>query len=404
MQFINATIFLENDIIPQGYVTFTSGSITSVGSMGELSVAHNGSENELDLSGLIVAPGFIDQHIHGSGGADVMDTTPQALATISKYLAVEGTTSFLATTVTISAEKIHEALRNAADFHQLQQNSKAGQMTTNFASNIGRGAQLLGIHLEGPFISERFNGAQNAKYIRKPDIDLFESFQNSAEGLIKLVTYAVETDSDHVFLDYLQKNKVVASCGHSAASYTEVAQCAESGLVCLTHFHNAMSGHHHREPGVVTAGFCIDSLYVEVIADNVHIHPAVLKMIYRSKGKDAIILITDALRAKGLPDGHYELGEQSFSKKEQTCYLDSGVLAGSVLTMDQAVRNMVRFTGCSLAEAVQMASLNPARLLGLTQKKGSIAPGKDADLVVLDREGNVHMTVVGGQICYRKDI
>ncbi len=177
-------------------------------------------------------------------------------------------------------------------------------------------------------------------------------------------------------------------------------KCAIEGLQCLTHFHNAMSGHHHRHPGVVTAGFCLDSLRVELIADAIHLHPAVLKMVYQMKGKDSVILITDALCAKGLPDGNYELGGQSFIKRGQTCHLDSGVLAGSVLSMDTAVRNMVKLSGCPLAEAVQMASLNPARLLGVDDRKGSIALGKDADLVVLDQQGNLHMTIVKGKVCY----
>ncbi len=383
MRFENAIVYLENEIISNGFVEVQNGTISAVGLMdGEVH-----AETAVDLSGFIVAPGFIDQHVHGAGGADVMDANSAALDTIACYLAREGITSFLATSATMPAAKIHQALRAVSDFKRHQ--------------TPGNGAEVLGVHLEGPFINHRYKGAQNEEFITEPDIRLFDALQESADNCIKMVTYAVEHDPKLVFLRHLVANGVTPSCGHSGATYEEVAKCIPEGLRCLTHFHNAMSGHHHHSPGVVTAGYCLDRLKVELIADDFHIHPAVLKMAYQTKGNDSIIIITDAVRAKGLPDGRYDLGGQSFIKMGRTCRLDSGVLAGSVLAMDVAIRNMVQYTGCSLHDAVKMASLNPARLLGVDQRKGSIAVGKDADLVVLDSEGNIRMTVVRGNVAYR---
>jgi N-acetylglucosamine-6-phosphate deacetylase len=383
MQITNVTVYQEDKIIPRGFVEIQNDIITAVGEM-EGATFH---ESAVDLSGYIVAPGFIDQHVHGAYGADVMDASPEALDTISSNLVREGTTSFLATTTTVPTEKIHDALKNVAQYTR-----QYGRV---------QGAEMLGVHLEGPFISSRFKGAQNEAFIHALDTDTFDAFQKSAGNSIKMVTYAAENDPGHSFLNHLKHAGVVPSCGHSNATFAEVEGCTEVGLQCLTHFHNAMSCHHHRHPGVVSAGLCLNTLKAEIIADGIHLHPDVLKMVYKLKGKNSLILITDAISAKGLTDGRYKFGEQPIIKKGMMCNLESGVLAGSVLSMDTAIRNMVKFSGCSLFEAVQMASLNPARLLGVDHSKGSIAAGKDADLVVLDNEGNLHRTIVRGQVVYK---
>ncbi|WP_407312961.1 N-acetylglucosamine-6-phosphate deacetylase [Desulfosporosinus sp. SB140] len=387
MQFINATLYLQDRVVPKGFVIVENGIITAAGDMQDQTF----DKSAVDLSGYILAPGFIDQHVHGAGGADVMDASPEALDTIARHLAQEGTTSFLATTLTMSTAKIHQALQAVADY---KKNPPKNQ-----------GAEILGVHLEGPFINTAYKGAQNEQYIVAPDKQLFESFQKSAGNSIKLISYAIEKDPEQIFLGHLRQAGVVASCGHSGATFEDVERCTPLGLKSLTHFHNAMSGHHHRNPGAVTAGFCLPALMTEVIADGLHLHPAVLRMVYQIKGKDSVILITDAVRAKGLPDGNYELSRQQIIKTDNACRLVSGTLAGSVLTMDHAVRNMVKYSGCSLYEAVQMASLNPARLLGIDDQKGSIAPNKDADLVVLSQDGDLQMTIAGGQmIKYRRSL
>lgn len=383
MQLINATLYLRERVVPKGFVIVENGIITAAGDMQNYIF----DKSAVDLSGYILAPGFIDQHVHGAGGADVMDASTEALDIIARHLVQEGTTSFLATTMTMSTAKIHQALQAVADYKN--------------KTPKNQGAEMLGVHLEGPFINTDYKGAQNEKYIVAPNEQMFESFQKSAGDFIKMVSYAVERDPEHIFLGHLRQAGLVASCGHSGATFEEVERCTALGLKSLTHFHNAMSGHHHRSPGVVSAGFCLPTLMTEVIADGQHLHPAVLRMVYQIKGKDSVILITDAVSAKGLPDGNYELSGQLFVKRDNTCRLPSGTLAGSVLTMDNAVRNMVKYSGCSLTEAVQMASLNPARLLGIDDRKGSIAPGKDADLVVLSQDGGLQMTIAGGQEVYQ---
>lgn len=383
MLFINATLYLQDRVVPKGFVIIENGIITAAGDMQNQTF----DKSAVDLSGYILAPGFIDQHVHGAGGADVMDACPEALDIITLHLAQEGTTSFLATTLTMMTARIHQALQAVAAYKK------------NSLKNLG--AEILGIHLEGPFINTDYKGAQNEQYIVAPNKQLFESFQKSAGNSIKMVSYAVEKDPEDIFLGHLRETRVVPSCGHSGATFEDVKRRVPLGLKSLTHFHNAMSGHHHRNPGAVTAGFCFPSLMTEVIADGLHLHPAVLRMVYQIKGKDSVILITDAVRAKGLPDGNYELSGQQIIKKDNACRLPSGTLAGSVLTMDQAVRNMVKYSGCSLPEAVQMASLNPARLLGIDNRKGSIAPGKDADIVVLSQDGSLQMTIARGQKVYQ---
>lgn len=385
MLFTHTTLFLQDRILENGYLHIHNGKIIDFGPMDQCPVG----EGAIDLQGYVMAPGFIDQHTHGAGGADVMDATPEALQTIARTLVREGTTSFLATTMTTSVESITAALQAVAQYCH--------------SGDRREGAQIAGVHLEGPFISSRFPGAQNPQYIRRPDPQLLHQLQQASDNTIRMVTYAIEEDPSFAFLSYMQEHHIASSCGHTSATFAQIEAGVERGLGCLTHFHNAMTSHHHRDPGVVTAGFCLDDLYTEVIADGIHLHPDVIRTIYKIKGSQRMILVTDSMCAKGLPDGTYSLGGQEVIKKGMQCTLASGTLAGSVLPMDQAVRNMARFSRCSLYEAVQMATANPAHHLGLYEAKGGIAPGKDADLVILDPQGQVAQTLVGGCVAYRRE-
>lgn len=378
----NATLYMENKISEHSYLRIADGKIAEIGDMCRLA----SNEEGLDLQGQRLVPGFIDQHTHGAGGADAMDASQSSLQTITETLAREGTTSFLATTITASLESTRAALEAAGTY---QRTAKPGD-----------GANLLGVHLEGPFLNSQYKGAHDGNYILPPDPELVVSLQQGSGNLVKMMTYAIEKDENFAFLHTLFQQQILPSCGHTAATFEQVEACVGQGLNCLTHFHNAMTPHHHRDPGVVTAGFCLDSLFTEVISDGVHLHPDVVRTIFRVKGRDRIILITDSMRAKGLPDGDYDLGGQKVIKRGAKCTLTSGTLAGSVLSMDAAVRNIAKFSGCSLFDAVRMASANPARHLGIFDTKGSIAPGKDADLVVLDEEARVALTLVGGEIAY----
>jgi N-acetylglucosamine-6-phosphate deacetylase len=332
-----------------------------------------------------LVPGLIDLHTHGANGSDVMDGTQDALINISKTLAKEGTTGFLATTMTASADAIEKALMNVRDF-------------TRASHKVG--ASILGVHLEGPFISEKKMGAQCPDRILAPSVASIERWQKVSGNAIKLVTLAPELENSREVIRYLKQNNIIASMGHTHASYAESVLAIEEGCSHATHLFNAMRGIHQREPGVVTAALLSEKVMAELIVDGVHLHPAIVELAFKLKGKDKIVLITDAMRAKCLHDGVYELGGQAVVVKNKVASLEDGTLAGSVLTMNSALQNVLDFTGCSFADAIKMASENPARELGVFAKKGSIALNKDADLVVLDDKFNVMLTVCGGEIVY----
>jgi N-acetylglucosamine-6-phosphate deacetylase len=324
-------------------------------------------------------PGLIDLHVHGINGYDVMDATSDALTSISQTLAKEGTTSFLATTMTASELDIEKTLLAVRDYKSVQD-----------------GATLLGIHLEGPFISPKKAGAQCADHILLPSIEKIHHWQKISENAIKLVTLAPELPTSQEFIAYLKKNNIVASIGHSDASYAETMAAMHQGCDYVTHLFNAMRGIHQREPGIVTAAL-LENVWTELIVDGVHLHPAIVKLILKMKGMEKMVLVTDAMRATCLHNGVYDLGGQQVTVFDNTATLSDGTLAGSVLRMPQAIKNMLQFTGCELLDAVKMASENPAKVLGIFDKKGSISIGKDADLVVLDEHFNVVMTICNGR-------
>jgi N-acetylglucosamine-6-phosphate deacetylase len=335
-----------------------------------------------------IVPGFIDMHVHGANGHDVMDADSGALRAISHALAVEGTTGFLATTMTADIVEIDRALITVRDFMRVKGN---------------RGAVILGVHLEGPFLAATKMGAQRGDKIILPSIELVQHWQQLSNNVIKQVTLAPEQANAIELIQYLVHQNIIASIGHTNATYAETTAAIVAGCSHATHLFNAMRGIHQREPGTVTAALLSPEVSVELILDGVHVHPAVIELTHRLKGANKIILVTDAMRAKCLGDGCYDLGGQSVHVKNNIAQLSDGTLAGSVLTMSDALRNMMKFTGCSLMDALKMTSENPARALGIFDKKGSIAIGKDADLVVLDDSLNVVMTICGGEVCYQRE-
>lgn len=342
---------------------------------------------EIDGSGKnwTVAPGFIDVHIHGSAGHDVMDATPDAIKGLAASLPKEGTTSFLATTMTQSDEAISKALENISKFEAEEKQ-----------------AEMLGVHLEGPFISPKQPGAQPAEFITLPSASLFNKWQVLSGKRIKMITMAPEIEGGFAFVKQLKSAGIIASMGHSDASYEEMQQAIGAGASHITHLYNQMSAFHHRDPGVVGTALLEEKLTVELIADFIHSHPKSVEMAYRLKGADRLVLITDAMRAKGLPNGVYDLAGQDVHVTETGARLESGALAGSILTMDTAVRNVRSVTNCSISDLVAMTSANAAKELGLTQK-GKIEAGRVADLVILDDELNVHMTICRGTIAFAKE-
>lgn len=332
-------------------------------------------------------PGFIDVHIHGAKGSDVMDGTFTALKTISEALAAEGTTSFLATTMTASPEEIENVLINVHECMQKQHEI--------------HGAKILGVHLEGPFISAKKIGAQREDQILMPASEYVKQWQKKSGKCIKLITLAPELPGSHSFIRYLISENIVASIGHTDATYAETIAAIDAGCSHVTHLFNAMRGIHQREPGTVTAALLSEKLTAELIVDGVHLHPAIVQLALKTKGKEKLILVTDAMRAKCLSDGFYDLGGQKVEVKNDIACLEDGTLAGSTLKMSSAMQNMLRFTNCNLVDVIQLASENPAKMLNVFQNKGSIAPQKDADLVILDESFNVVMTMCEGRIVYQ---
>jgi N-acetylglucosamine-6-phosphate deacetylase len=384
---MNATIYAEKERIEQGYVLVENGKIVNIGSMSSLPDIKEAKVIELDHHDCVV-PGFIDVHIHGAAGADVMDATKEALQTMATVLPQEGTTSFLATTMTAPSDNIERALRNVADY--IQFHNRPGE------------AEVIGIHLEGPFISPKRAGAQHPGNIVEPNVELFKKWQNIANGHIRLVTLAPEEKHGLTLTAHLKEHGVVASIGHSDAVYEEVKAAIQAGITHATHLFNGMRGLHHREPGVAGAVLMHDEVLCEIIVDGIHVAPEMVRFAYRNKGSDGIVLITDAMRAKCLGAGVYELGGQEVTVQGERATLQDGTLAGSILKLKDAVKKMMAFTGCSLEDIIRMAAWNPAKQLGLLDRKGSIRTGKDADLVVLNEEHEVVMTFCRGALAYSK--
>jgi len=334
----------------------------------------------------VIAPGFIDVHIHGAYGSDAMDGTIEALNTMAEGLVQEGTTTFFATTMTQEPANIERALKNAGDY--IRNHNQPGK------------AEVAGIHLEGPFINPIRKGAQPEQFILNPDIEQFEKWNELANHQIRIITMAPEREGGYNFVKYLTEQGVVVSIGHSDANYDEVVKAVEAGASHITHLYNGMKSLHHREPGTAGAALLIDELHTELIVDGFHIHPKMVDMAIRMKGLDRALLITDSMRAKGLDDGESELGGQKVFVKDGKATLANGSLAGSILKMNHGVRNVMEYANLSLLEAIKLATINPAREFGLDDRKGSIEEGKDADIIVLDKEANLYMTIAKGQICY----
>lgn len=334
----------------------------------------------------IVLPGFIDEHIHGAGGSDAMDGTEEALQTISEYVAKEGTTGFLATTMTQSPENIGKALKNVKNVRE------KGEY---------KGAEVLGVHLEGPFISPKHVGAQPLEYVAKPAPETFDKYNELSGGNIKIVTLAPEVEGGLDLVKHLKSIGVVASIGHTGAKFSDVEAAVAAGASNVTHTYNAQTPLHHREAGVVGAAMLFDELNCEMICDTIHVSVPAIRIFVKNKPHDKFTLITDAMRAKGMPDGLSELGGQQVFVKNGEARLADGTLAGSVLKMNVAIKNLVEKAGVSLTEAVDFASANPAKNLGLYDERGSIEVGKRADFAVMDKDFNILCTVVGGKVVYK---
>jgi len=334
---------------------------------------------------LFVVPGFIDEHLHGSDGFDVMDGKRSSLETIAKALPRDGVTSFCPTTMTMSEDRILGALRNIED-----------AVNNPF---IG-GARIIGAHLEGPFISSVYKGAQEARYVRRCDPLLMARFFAACPH-VKMVTFAYEENGKQL-LSFLNAYHIVPSIGHSNCTSLLLKEGIDTGITCSTHTFNAMSPFKHREVGVVGRVLIDDRVNCELIADMIHVSQEAIQLLYRCK-KDRIVLITDSMEAKHLEDGVYSLGGQKVYVSQGAARLKDGTLAGSVLTTNKAIKNVKEALSIPLSEAVDMATLSPARNLHLENEIGSIEIGRWGDFTVIDEECNVYATFRSGDLIYKKE-
>ena len=379
----NGTVMTPSEAIEKGVVVFEDGKITAVGQRNRVKVPR--SARVIDASGKIVAPGFVEIHVHGGRGRDIMDASYEAVKYIAKFLVSHGTTSFVPTTVSAPRSDLLRAV-------------KAVKTAIKKGTD---GAEVLGAHLEGPYINLEKRGAHDADYVRLPSLDEFEEIWEASNHAVKIVTLAPELEGSKMLIQRLRELGIVASIGHSNATYTQAVDAMKRGVRHATHVFNRMSGFDPREPGVVGAVLVHDELTAELICDSIHVHPAAMSLLTRVKGSKKVVLVTDAIRAAGMPDGEYALGKQRIIVKDGVSRLESGDFAGSTLTMDRAVRNIMRLVGTPLQTAVKMATINPAAVVNVDENKGSLELGKDADIVIIDKEVNVYVAIVKGNVVYR---
>lgn len=376
----NAQIITPTTVWPRGWLLCQDGRIDRIGS-GDMP-SFEGAET-IDAGGHTLLPGFVDIHVHGGVGHEVMDAQPNTIAELAKFYAQHGCTSFLATTWTDTRERIVAALRNAAIHAGSQEN----------------GATMLGVHLEGPYLNPAKCGAQSATQIRRAARD--EALEFLDLGVIRLLALAPEYDENHWLIHECARRGIAVSAAHTNATYDQIRAAIGMGLRQTTHTYNAMTGLHHRDPGTLGAALSSPELRCELIADNIHVHPAAMSILYHAKGPDGVILITDAVRGAGMPDGEYPIDDRITIVRDGAVRLPDGTLAGSTLTMERALRNLLTATGRPLSEVWQASSLNPARAVGASARKGSLEVGKDADLVLVDGDLNVLLTVVEGRMVYQ---
>ncbi|MEP6613039.1 MAG: N-acetylglucosamine-6-phosphate deacetylase [Mucilaginibacter sp.] len=388
LKIVNGSVITPGGIIENGTVLLTDGLVTAIGAEN----IYAPDATVVDAGGKYISPGFIDIHIHGGGGHDFMDNTVDAFLGIAETHARYGTTAMCPTTLTSSKDDLLETLRiyELAD----KQNIK--------------GAQFIGMHLEGPYFAVNQCGAQDPRYIRNPDPEEYKEILARTTA-IKRWSAAPELPGAIDFGKYLTERGILAAIAHTDAIYDEALNGFESGYTLATHLYSGMLGvtrrNAYRYAGVVEAAFLIDDMDVEIIADGIHLPPPLLKLVYKIKGANRTALITDAMRAAAMPPGESILGSLKNGLKviveDGVAKLpDRSAFAGSVATFDCLVRNMIKYADTPLLDAIQMATLTPARIMNVSDRKGSVEVGKDADIVIFDEEINIEKTIVRGKVVY----
>jgi N-acetylglucosamine-6-phosphate deacetylase len=376
-------LFTPLDAITDAALFLEDGIITAAGSRSDHAIPPH--SRVFDFGEAILAPGMIDIHIHGGAGHDVMEGTDADLAAIERLIATHGVTSYCPTTVTAPMDATLRSL------------DALGNAVEHAANRDGARARPLGIHLEGPFLSHAKRGVHSPALLRPASLELFENMWQAARERINVLTIAPEIQGATGLIAEAARRDVLVSVGHSDAQLAQAEAGIRAGARHATHTFNAMRSLDHHEPGILGAVLTDNAVTADIIVDGIHVDPVVVDLFVRAKSINGAVLITDAISATGMPDGTYRLGGLEVEVHDGRCEID-GRLAGSVLTLDRAVRNVVEFTGTSLQHAVQMATLNPARALRIAERKGTLTAGADADIVVLTPAGEVMQTIVGGLI------
>ncbi|GEP19266.1 N-acetylglucosamine-6-phosphate deacetylase [Pediococcus argentinicus] len=365
--------FLENATENDGYL-----EIKDNGTFGQFS-SEKPEGKIIDKKGQWIAPGLVDTHIHGLLNHDVMDNDENGLRVMSKGLLQCGVTSWLPTTLTASSDQLNDVVRTISSLDN------------------NKGAKIQGIYFEGPYFTEKHKGAQNPKYFNNPSIEEFHKWQKSAKGMIRKIAIAPEKNGSVEFTREISSENVVVALGHSDATYDQAKACVEAGAKMFTHTYNGMSGLNHREPGMVGAAMAMDNVVDELICDGHHVHPAAVKTLIKLKGQNHIALVTDCMKAGLMPDGNYILGEFPVIVEKGTARLvDGGSLAGSILQLKDAIKNVVDWNIASPAEAIRMASATAANSAGIGDSCGKILPGREAGFIILSPNMELQETYVDG--------
>lgn len=371
-------LFTSEETIQAPVVVIEDGVIASITSHEHGALPPG---EHMDFAGAMLVPAFFDVHIHGSSGHDVMDAAETSLAAIGQFLARRGVGAYLPTTVSAPLDRTLKALERMA----------------RVMDEDVSGARPLGIHLEGPFISHAQKGAHAERDLLAPSVDLFDRMWQAAAGRVRLMTIAPELPGADEVIARAVELGVRVSLGHSNATTEAARRGVELGASSATHTFNAMRRFEHRDPGILGVVLTQNKLFAEIICDGLHVHPTAVELYWKAKGRERAILVTDAMSATGMPDGHYKLGELDVRVKHGRCVIGEDTLAGSTLTLDRAVRNFTAFTGAPLETAATLASRNPACMIGLDQQIGALRVGRNADIAVLSPEGEVIETLLRGR-------
>jgi N-acetylglucosamine-6-phosphate deacetylase len=376
-------------LTPQRYLQnplllIEDGVIASVATQGAVEPPR--SARRFDFPGAVLVPGFIDLHIHGGAGCDIMDAGADALAGLERHLARHGVTSYLPTTVSAPVDQTLTALDTLAATIERAETKASPEFR----------ARPVGIHLEGPFLNPKRRGAHPLEYLQPISLELFRRFWDAARGRIRIMTVAPELPGACELIAEATARGVCVSLGHSDASYAEARTGIATGARHATHTFNAMRPVSHRDPGIVAAVLNDPAVSAEIIADGTHVAPEMIELFLRAKGREGAVLVTDAISATGMGDGLYRLGSAVIEVRGGTCFSEEGKLAGSVLTLDRAVRNLMAFARWDLQDVIRLATINPARVLGDTSHPGMLAQGMPADILVLSPAGEVLHTMIRG--------